>query len=157
MAVFRVGDRVCYPMHGVGVIEAIEDREVLGVTSKYYVLRFILGKMTAMVPVDTAEKVGLRSIIAENECDRILDFLKEEPQAECENWNRRYRENYEKLRGGDIYDVADVVKCLMRRDEEKGLSAGERKMLASARQVLITELAAASGREPEDLFLTIGI
>ena len=157
MNVFRVGDRVCYPMHGVGIIEAIEEREVLGVTSTYYVLRFILGKMTAMVPVDTAEKVGLRAIIDQNECDRILNFLKQEPQAECDNWNRRYRENYERLRGGNIYDVADVVKCLMRRDEDKGLSAGERKMLASARQVLVTELAAASGREPEDLFLTIGI
>lgn len=157
MTVFRVGDRVCYPMHGVGIIEAIEEREVLGVTSTYYVLRFILGKMTAMVPVDTAEKVGLRAIIDQSECDRILNFLKQEPQAECDNWNRRYRENYERLRGGNIYDVADVVKCLMRRDEDKGLSAGERKMLASARQVLVTELAAASGREPEDLFLTIGI
>ncbi len=154
---FRVGDRVCYPMHGVGVIEAIEDREVLGITSKYYVLRFILGKMTAMVPVDTAEKVGLRYIITDAECDNVLAFLRQEPLAECDNWNRRYRENYDKLRGGNIYDVADVVKCLQKRDEEKGLSAGERKMLASARQVLVTELAAASGRDTEELFLTIGI
>jgi len=154
---FRVGDRVCYPMHGVGVIEAIEDREVLGITSKYYVLRFILGKMTAMVPVDTAEKVGLRYIIDEHEYEKVMDFLREEPLSECDNWNRRYRENYEKLRGGDIYDVADVVKCLRRRDEEKGLSAGERKMLASARQVLITELAEASGGDVEELFLTIGM
>lgn len=154
---FRVGDRVCYPMHGVGVIEAIEDREVLGVSAKYYVLRFVLGKMTAMVPVATAERVGLRTIITKDECEQVLAFLREEPETECDNWNRRYRENYEKLRGGDIYDVAGVVKCLQRRDEEKGLSAGERKMLVSARQVLVTEIAEASGREAEDVLLTIGI
>ncbi len=152
---FRVGDRVCYPMHGVGVIEAIEDREVLGSTAEYYVLRFVLGKMTAMVPVETAEKVGLRAIIEADECERILSLLKEEPEAESDNWNRRYRENYEKLRGGDIYDVARVVQCLRRRDEDKGLSAGERKMLVSARQVLVTELAEASGRTAEELFLLI--
>ncbi len=154
---FRVGDRVCYPMHGVGVIEAIEDREVLGVSAEYYVLRFVLGKMTAMVPVATAERVGLRAIITQEECERVMAFLREEPETECYNWNRRYRENYEKLRGGDIYDVAGVVKCLQRRDEEKGLSAGERKMLVSARQVLVTEIAEASGREAEDVLLTIGI
>ncbi len=154
---FEIGDRVCYPMHGVGVIEAIEERTVLGVTADYYVLRFIIGRMTAMVPVDSAERVGLRRVIPAEECERVLQFLREEPCPESENWNRRYRENYEKLRSGQIYDVAEVVKCLRKREEEKGLSAGERKMLSGARQVLIGELAAASGRDAEELFLSIGM
>lgn len=154
---FKVGDQVCYPMHGVGVIEAIEERTVLDVTANYYVLRFIIGKMTAMIPVESAERVGLRYVISAEECERVLRFLREEPCPENENWNKRYRENYDKLRGGDIYDVADVVKCLRKREEEKGLSAGERKMLSGARQVLLAELAAGSGREVEDLFLSIGV
>ena len=110
--VFEVGDQVCYPMHGVGVIEAIEERTVLGVTASYYVLRFLIGKMTALVPVESAERVGLRYVVSAEECERVLRFLQEESCPENENWNKRYRENYEKLRGGDIYDVADVVKCL---------------------------------------------
>ena len=156
-AVFEIGDRVCYPMHGVGVIEAIEERTVLGVTASYYVLRFLIGKMTALVPVESAERVGLRYVIPAEECERVLRFLEEAPCPESDNWNKRYRENYEKLRGGNIYDVAEVVKCLRKRDIEKGLSTGERKMLASARQVLLAELAAASGRDAEELFLSIGI
>ncbi len=154
---FQVGDQVSYPMHGVGVIEAIEERTVLGVVAHYYVLRFLIGKMTALVPVEGAERIGLRAVISAEECDRVLSFLKQAPAQESENWNKRYRENYEKLRGGDIYDVADVVKCLCRRDETKGLSAGERKMLSGARQVLLAELAAASGRDVEELFLSIGM
>lgn len=155
--VFEVGDQVCYPMHGVGVIEAIEERTVLGVTASYYVLRFLIGKMTALVPVESAERVGLRYVVSAEECERVLRFLQEESCPENENWNKRYRENYEKLRGGDIYDVADVVKCLCKRDAERGLSARERKMLSGARQVLLAELAAASGRDVEDLFLSIGM
>ena len=96
-------------------------------------------------------------MVSAEECERVLRFLQEEPCPENENWNKRYRENYEKLRGGDIYDVADVVKCLCKRDAERGLSAGERKMLSGARQVLLAELAAASGRDVEDLFLSIGM
>ena len=156
LAVFRAGDVVCYPMHGVGTIEAIEDREVLGSVSSYYVLRFLLGKMTALVPVDSAEKVGLRYVVSAEEFDRVIDFLKLDPCDENDNWNKRYRDNYDKLRGGDIYDVADVVKCLRRREEEKGLSAGERKMLGGAKQVLVAELAAASGKETEEVFDIIG-
>lgn len=154
---FHVGDKVCYPMHGVGIIEAIEDHNVLGKTSKYYVLRFILGKMTAMVPVNAAGKVGLRAIIGADECGKVIEFMQEEPRTECENWNKRYRENYEKMRGGNIYDVADVVKRLTRRDAGKGLSAGERKMLNTARQVLAAELAAASGKDPEEMLLSLKI
>jgi CarD family transcriptional regulator len=138
-------------MHGVGVVEAIEERKVLEKTAQYYVLRFTAGKMTALVPVDSAIAVGLRAIIPVNECESVMNYLRETPCPESENWNQRYRDNYAKLRGGNIYDVADVVKCLKKRDSGKGLSAGERKMLLTARQVLLAELATASGRDEEEL------
>jgi CarD family transcriptional regulator len=138
-------------MHGVGVVEAIEERKVLEKTAQYYVLRFTAGKMTALVPVDSAVAVGLRAIIPVNECECVMNYLRETPCPESENWNQRYRDNYAKLRGGNIYDVADVVKCLKKRDSGKGLSAGERKMLLTARQVLLAELATASGRDEEEL------
>ena len=148
---FLTGDQICYPMHGIGVVEAIEERTVLEKTAQYYVLRFVAGKMTALVPVDSAEQVGLRAIIPFNECECVINYLKETPCPESENWNQRYRDNYAKLRGGNIYDVADVVKCLKKRDSGKGLSAGERKMLLTARQVLLAELATSSGRNEEEL------
>lgn len=144
---FSVGERICYPMHGVGVVEKIEERTVLGETAQYYVLRFIANKMTAMVPVATAQSVGLRPVISLDECQSVLAYLQSEPCRESDNWNQRYRDNFAKLKQGDIYDVADVVKCLKKRDTDKGLSAGERKMLMTARQVLIAELSVASGQD----------
>ena len=144
---FSVGERICYPMHGVGVVEKIEERTVLGETAQYYVLRFIANKMTAMVPVATSQNVGLRPVISSGECQSVLDYLQSEPCKESDNWNQRYRDNFAKLKQGDIYDVADVVKCLKKRDTDKGLSAGERKMFMTARQVLIAELSVASGQD----------
>ena len=144
---FSVGERICYPMHGVGVVEQIEERTVLGETAQYYVLRFISNKMTALVPVATAESVGLRPVIGKEECDGVLEYLRSEPCQESDNWSQRYRDNFAKLKQGNIYDVADVVKCLKKRDTDRGLSAGERKMLMTARQVLIAELSVASGQD----------
>ena len=154
---FEVGDQVCYPMHGVGVVEAIEEKLVLGESKQYYLLRFLMGRMDAMVPVDTAESVGLRLLVDRQSCDRVLNYLEtEDYSAESDNWNQRYRENLDKLRQGDIFNVADVVKRLIRRDREKGLSAGERKMYLTARQVLIAELAASSGREESEFLPLLG-
>ena len=146
---FNIGDMVCYPMHGVGAIEAIEEHVVLGETTRYYMLRFLGGRITAMVPVHTADAVGLRLVISARECECVKEYMATIGAAESDNWNQRYRENMEKLRAGDVYGVADVVKGLIKRDRERGLSAGERKMLATARGVLLAELSAASGEEPE--------
>lgn len=154
---FSIGDKICYPMHGVGVIEAVEERTVLGKTQSYYVLFFTAGRMTAMVPVDSADAVGLRPLIGEDECSKVLDFLRGEACEENDNWNQRYRDNFAKLRGGDVYDVADVIKCLNRREAQKGLSAGERKMLLTARQVLIAELSTTTGRDEEEFQEVVGI
>ncbi len=155
--VFNIGDSICYPMHGVGIIEAIEEHTVLGETAEYYMLRFALTSMTAMVPVATAEQVGLRAPIQSSECGSVLEYMHTQPCEESTNWNQRYRDNYAKLRGGDIYDVADVVKCLKQRDAQKGLSAGERKMLITARRVLLAELMAASGRGEEAFAQELGM
>lgn len=144
-------------MHGVGVVEAIEEQSVLGETARYYVLRFVMGRMTAMVPVRSAEAVGLRPIVDADICARVVAFLcAENCSAESDNWNQRYRDNLDKLRMGDIFAVADVVKCLLRREREKGLSAGERKMYLTARQVLVAELAASSGKEESDFLTLVG-
>lgn len=152
---FQIGDLVCYPMHGVGVVEAIEERSILGEQTQYYMLRFVMGRMTAMVPVATAESVGLRALVDEEDCAKVVDYLKsDDVMDESDNWNQRYRDNLDKLRIGDIFSVAEVVKCLIRRDREKGLSAGERKMYLTARQVLLAELTASSGKE-EDEFLSL--
>lgn len=153
---FCVGERVCYPMHGVGIVEAIQEHEVLGEIKAYYILRFVLGKMTAMVPVHSAESVGLRPVIKAEECERVRDYLMQDVQPESDNWNQRYRENLEKLRQGEIYGVADVVKSLIRRERERGLSAGERKMFLTAKQVLLAELVAASGKEEQAFLAAMG-
>lgn len=154
---FQVGDLVCYPMHGVGVVEAIEEQTILDETAQYYRLRFSIGRMTAMVPVMRAAEVGLRALADEQTCEKVVGFLQNgECSVESDNWNQRYRDNLEKLRGGDIMVVADVVKCLMRRDRERGLSAGERKMYLTARQVLVAELAAATETDESNFLPLVG-
>lgn len=136
---FAVGDRVAYPMHGAGVVEMIEEKEILGRLQQYYVLRFALGGMKVMVPVEGKE-IGLRAIIDKKQGEKVLEFLSQPCQDDCENWNRRYRENLEKMRTGSIFDTAAVVRSLSHRDKQKGLSTGEKKMLNSAKQILISEL-----------------
>ena len=154
---FQIGDLVCYPIHGVGVVEAIEERSMLGEQTQYYMLRFVMGRMTAMVPVATAESVGLRALVDEEVCAKVVDYLKsDDVMDESDNWNQRYRDNLDKLRIGDIFSVAEVVKCLIRRDREKGLSAGERKMYLTARQVLLAELTASSGKEEDEFLPLVG-
>ena len=154
---FNVGDLVCYPMHGVGMSESIEEQQVLGQTAQYYVLRFVMGRMTAMVPVAGAEAVGLRALSDTTVCERVLAYLADGScRDESDNWNQRYRDNLDKLREGNIFSVADVVKCLNRREHEKGLSAGERKMLATARQVLLAEISTACGKEESELLPLLG-
>lgn len=154
-ALFSVGDRVAYPMHGAGVIEAIEEKEILGEIKRYYVLRFAVGGMKVMVPVDTPGEGGLRPIISAEQGRKVLDFLSEDGDDECPNWNRRYRENLDKMRTGSIIDTAEVVRALTLRDRSKGLSTGERKMLNSARHILCSELVLSLGLEEQEVLQKI--
>lgn len=152
---FKVGDKVVYPMHGAGIIEAIEEKEVLGEKKRYYVLHFPVGDMKVMIPIATCREVGLREIISEEGVQRVLHILKEDGSIMSSNWNRRYRANLEKIKTGDIFEVAEVVRNLFQRDKEKSLSSGERKMLENARQILISELALAVEMEEEKAKLLV--
>lgn len=141
--VFNVGDKVVYPMHGAGVIEAIEEKEVLGERRQYYIMRLPIGEMKLMIPTHAVDEVGLREVISEQEVQTVMDVLRGQKTKMSANWNRRYRANLEKIRSGSVYEVAEVVRNLVHRDKEKGLSTGERKMLDNARQILISELVLA--------------
>ncbi|HHY97938.1 MAG TPA: CarD family transcriptional regulator [Firmicutes bacterium] len=152
---FNVGDKVVYPMHGAGVIEAIEEREVLGERQKYFIMRIPLGEMKVMVPTKTAENVGLRGVISSQEVKRVFDVLRGEKTAMSQNWNKRYRANLEKIKSGDVYAVAEVVRNLSKRNKEKGLSTGERRMLESARHILTSEIVLATGKDEEEVTRTI--
>lgn len=137
---FQIGDKVVYPMHGAGVIESIEEKEILGETRNYYVMRIPIGDMKVMVPMENVEGIGLRQVI-EAECfDKVMDILSGLKSDMSANWNRRYRANMEKIKSGNIYEVAEVVRNLMLRDKERGLSSGEKRMLDYARQILVSEL-----------------
>lgn len=155
---FAVGDKVVYPMHGVGIIEKIESHIVLGKCNRYYILKFINGKMLAMVPVSSCKEVGLRSIISKQEYDKALEYFNNDEYAdENPNWNQRYRDNIEKLKSGDFLAVVEVVKSLKKRNEDKGLSSGERKIFLTAKQVLISELMCVSGNSFEHYEKLLGI
>ena len=140
---FSIGDRVVYPMHGAGVIEAIEEREILGRRKQYYIMKLPIGDMQVMIPVDGVDDVGLRQVISESDLERVLEVLAGERTKMSANWNRRYRANAEKLRSGNIFEVAEVVRNLTLREREKGLSTGERKMLDNAKQILVSEVVLA--------------
>lgn len=149
---FDIGDKVVYPMHGAGVIESIEEKEILGEKQKYYVMRLPVGDMKVMVPMKNVKTIGLRGVVDENTVQEVLNRMRSHKESDTTNWNRRYRANLDKMKSGDIYEVADVVRSLMLRDDEKGLSTGERKMLDNAKQILISELVLVKDLKEEQAF-----
>ncbi len=137
---FQVGDKIVHPMHGAGVIDSIVTKKVNGVVRDYYILKLPVGGMMVMIPTENCAEIGVRAIVAPDEADKVIDAL---PGIQVDfdpNWNRRYRENMLRLKSGDLFEVARVVKSLMLREGQKGLSTGERKMLHSAKQILISEI-----------------
>lgn len=152
---FQIGDKVVYPMHGAGVIEAIEEREVLGKNHQYYILKLPIGDLNVMIPLDNAENIGIRAIITPKEAKSVLKHFKDAPILAQDNWNKRYRENMLKIRSGNIEEVATVVKNLMVRDRVKGLSTGERKMMTTAKQILMSELLLVENTTEEALENTL--
>ena len=146
---FRVGDKVVYPHHGAATIEKKEKKDVFGEKRDYLILRLAYGDLTLMVPVDSTEEVGLREVVSKSEVKKVLNVLKEDESKMAANWSRRFKNNIEKLRSGDIYQVAEVVRNLSIRERERGLSAGEKRMITKARQILISELAFATNEDEE--------
>ncbi len=137
---FNIGDKVVYPRHGAGVIEGIEEKEVLGEKCKYYVIRIVLGDMKVMVPIDNMEAHGIRYITSKDKIDDIYNILSGKTSPMCKNWSKRFRENETRIRKGDIFEISEIVKNLAAIDKEKKLSTGEKRMLENARQLLISEL-----------------
>lgn len=152
---FSVGDRVVYPMHGAGIIESIEEKEILGERKKYYVMKLPLGEMKVLIPIDNILQVGLRGVIEKDMINQVFVVLQGDQDEMSTNWNRRYRNHLEKIKSGDIIEVAEVVRNLMQRDREKGLSTGESKMLETARQILISELILVQGVEQTEVMNTL--
>lgn len=148
---FNIGDRVVYPMHGAGIIEAIEEKEFLGQMEQYYILKMPLGEMKVMIPVGKVENLGIREVIESQSVDQVLDILRDQKERMTESWNKRYRDNLDKIKGGNIFEVADVVGELLYLEREKGLSAGERKMLDTAKQILVSELLLVGETDEQEL------
>lgn len=142
---YQIGDSVVYPMHGAGVIEDIEQKEILGKMQSYYVVRMPIGDMKVMVPMENAAGVGMRDVIGKDQAEKVLNDFRTVETDVIQNWNKRFRENMVKIKSGDILEVSAVVKSLMLRDRQKGLSTGERKMLSNAKQILISEIVVATG------------
>ena len=147
---FNVGDFIVYPMHGAGTIDAIEEKDILGEKQSYYILK-MPGEVKVMVPTDKAEKIGVRNIIDKSSAEKVFEILEEDETEMSMNWNKRYRDNMDKMKSGDIYEVADVVRNLSFKQKEKGLSTGEKKMLINAKQILVSELVLAERSSYEEM------
>ncbi|MBQ3111875.1 MAG: CarD family transcriptional regulator [Firmicutes bacterium] len=146
---YAIGEKIVYPVHGAGIIEAVETREILGELRDYYVLRMCVGDMQVLVPVDSVEAVGVRPVSDMPMLQQMRGVLKEAPTPWEENWNKRYRLNMDKIKSGDICQVAEVFRNLMLRDHAKGLSAGEKRMLDNARKILVSEVVLVEGSDAE--------
>ena len=147
---FNVGDKIVYPMHVAGTIDAIEEKDILGEKQSYYILK-MPWEVKVMVPTAKAEEVGVRNIIDKESAEKVIGVLEKDETAMDKNWNKRYRDNMEKMKSGDIYEVADVVRNLSFKQKEKGLSTGEKKMLNNAKQILVSELVLAEHASQEEV------
>ena len=137
---FQVGDKIVHPMHGAGVVDSIVEKKVNGVTRQYYIMKLPMGSMLVMIPTENCKEIGVRPVVDREKADQVIAAI---PGIEVDmepNWNRRYRENMDRLKSGDLLEVVWVVKSLVLRDTKRGLSTGERKMLHSAKQILISEI-----------------
>ena len=149
---FKVGETVVYPNHGVAVVEDIETRKIKGEDKDYLVLR-VLGQtdLVVLVPACNLDLVGVRNVVDEEGLEKVFSILRDPDVEEPSNWSRRYKANVEKLHSGNVLKVAEVVRDLWRRERDRGLSAGEKRMLAKARQILVSELALAEDVSEEML------
>lgn len=148
MSTFKVGDHAVYPGHGVGRVAAVETKEILGTKHMFYSLQILETGMKIMIPKDNVESVGLRPIISKDEAERVLEILKvKEVKIDNQTWNRRYREYMEKIKTGSVFEIAEVLRDLFLLKVDKELSFGERKMLDTARNLLLKELTLATSEE----------
>lgn len=148
---FKIGDKVVYPHHGAGTIEGIEEKKVLEEKQTYYIVELTQGQLTVMVPAEAISGVGVRNIISLQEAESVLAVLADDQTTMPSDWNHRFKKNREKIKSGDAFEVAEVVRNLTIRDTEVGLSTGEKRMLNRARQILVSELAFALETDEVDV------
>ena len=148
---FKVGDKIVYPMHGAGTIESIEEREILGEKQKYYVMKMPVGDIKVMVPTKNAELIGVRDVVSNDVAQNVLEVLSAGPTDLSTNWNKRYRENVEKLKSGLLPEVAKITKLLILKDRRKSLSNAERKMLSYAKSALISEIGLSKNMDYKEI------
>ena len=147
---FNVGDKIVYPMHGAGTIDSIEEKDILGEKQAYYIIK-MPDEVKVMIPTSKAEQVGVRNIIDKQSAEKVFKILGQDETEMDKNWNKRYRNNMDKMKSGDIYEVADVVRNLSFKQKEKGLSTGEKKMLNNAKQILVSELVLAEHSNKDEM------
>ncbi len=148
---YQINDQVVHPMHGAGVIEDIVDERIDGQRAQYYVFRMSVGGLVLKIPTENCDSIGIRSLSSREHIEKIMAEI---PALDADmnvNWNHRYRENMDRIKSGDLLEVARVIKGLMWRDRQRGLSNGERKMLHSAKQILISEIVLVTGAEYDEL------
>ena len=147
---FRIGTKVVYPTHGVGLVEAIEKKEVSGGRQSFYILRILGSGMTIMVPTKNALRVGLREVIEPSEIPKVMAILKQNDLKISPNWNRRFKDNLERIKTGSLYEVALVLRRLLLLQRGRNLSFGEKRMLETVRNLMVTEIAHAIGVSPDE-------
>ena len=148
---YQIGDKVVHPMYGGGVVDSIVQKTVDGVVRDYYILKLPNRSMVVMVPTDNCEEIGVRRVVDQTQADQVMAAIPDIQVEMTANWNHRYRENMERMKSGDLFEVARVIKGLTIRDQKRGLSTGERKMLHSARQILISEIVLAKSSSYESV------
>jgi CarD family transcriptional regulator len=153
VTMFKIGDLAVYPAHGVGIIERIEKRQISGCQENFYIMRILENDMIIMIPSTNATNVGLRQIINRREVPKVFSILKERDICVDDNqtWNRRYRDYMEKIKSGSVFEVAEVYRDLTTIQQDKELSFGERKMLDTARSLLVKEISLARNMKEEDV------
>ncbi len=147
---YSVGDKVVYPQHGAGTITKIAQKDVLGQQRDYLTIQILHSGMTVMVPVEHADRAGLRKVVAAGDVDEVLEVLRGDSTTMPERWSHRYKHNLDKLKTGDVLEVAEVVRNLASRDAEKDLPTGEKQMLAQAKKILASELMYARGLSEDE-------
>ena len=147
---YQIGDRIVHPMHGAGVIDSIVEEKISGTLTRFYVFKMPISGLTLKIPVANSEMIGIRSVSSASDIESVMERIPGLSIDMTANWNHRYRENMERIKSGDLLEVAGVIKALMHRDSERGLSNGERKMLHSAKQILISEIVLAESVEYVD-------
>ena len=149
---FKIGDKAVYPAHGVGEVTAIENREISGTQQTFYILRILDNGMKIMIPTNNVRQVGLREVIGKDKVAKVFEILREKDlSVDTTTWNRRYREYMEKIKTGSVFEIAEVLRDLYLLKFDKDLSFGERKMLDTARNLLIKELSLAKGVNEDDI------